>query len=291
MSPVSAFAHNPVFRIWDHEGTKDVNWKSALKISQYIDGQSRLWQTLRRLSHLDCKFRTWLEGDHRMEANAGGPILQRPWAMVLLPEPSISGRRRIKLVVLILGSSAFRKWLDFAFIAVYKEAALVIGEGNGNTLQYSCLENPVDRGAWQAAVHSVAQSQTRLKRLSMHACIGEGNGNPLQCSCLENPRDRGVWWAAIHGVAQSRTRLKRLKSSSSSSSGHAEREGLSNLLSWHSGLYFSLTNLVTESNPERCIESWAPAWVSAVDLLWSLSVEPLVWSWETQGLSRSCSPG
>ena len=29
---------------------------------------------------------------------------------------------------------------------------------------------------------------TRLKRLSMHACIGEGNGNPLQCSCLENPR-------------------------------------------------------------------------------------------------------
>ena len=44
---------------------------------------------------------------------------------------------------------------------------------------YSCLENPVDRGAWWAAVHGVAQSQTRLKRLSMHACIGEGNGNPL----------------------------------------------------------------------------------------------------------------
>ena len=40
------------------------------------------------------------------------------------------------------------------------------GEGNGNPLQYSCLENPVDRGAWWAAVHGVAQSQTRLKRLS-----------------------------------------------------------------------------------------------------------------------------
>ena len=35
-------------------------------------------------------------------------------------------------------------------------------EGNGNPLQYSCLENPMDRGAWQAAVHGVASSQTRL---------------------------------------------------------------------------------------------------------------------------------
>ena len=79
------------------------------------------------------------------------------------------------------------------------------GGGNGNPLQYSCLENPVDRGAWWAAVHRVAQSRTRLKRLSMHACIGEGNGNPLQCSCLENPGDGGAWWAPIYGVAQSRT--------------------------------------------------------------------------------------
>ena len=69
-------------------------------------------------------------------------------------------------------------------------------------------ENPVNRGAWWAAVHGVAQSQTHLKRLSMHACIGEGNGNPLQYSCLENPRDGGALWAAVYGVAQSQTRLK-----------------------------------------------------------------------------------
>ena len=37
------------------------------------------------------------------------------------------------------------------------------GEGNGNPLQYSCLENPVDREAWRATVHRVAKSQTRLK--------------------------------------------------------------------------------------------------------------------------------
>ena len=83
-------------------------------------------------------------------------------------------------------------------------------------LQYSCLENPVDRGAWWAAGHGVAQSWTRLKRLSMHACIGEGNDNPLQYSCLGNLRDGGAWWAAVYGVTQSRTRLKRLSSRSSS---------------------------------------------------------------------------
>ena len=35
-----------------------------------------------------------------------------------------------------------------------------LGEGNGNPLQYSCLENPMDRGAWWATVHGVAKSQT-----------------------------------------------------------------------------------------------------------------------------------
>ena len=40
----------------------------------------------------------------------------------------------------------------------------VIRKGNGNPLHYSCLENPVDRGAWWVAVHRVAQSWTRLKR-------------------------------------------------------------------------------------------------------------------------------
>ena len=36
------------------------------------------------------------------------------------------------------------------------------GEGNGNSLQYSCLENPMDRGAWWAIVHGVAKNQTQL---------------------------------------------------------------------------------------------------------------------------------
>ena len=41
------------------------------------------------------------------------------------------------------------------------------GGGHGNPLQYSCLENPMDRGAWQTTVHRL-QSWTRVKRLSMH---------------------------------------------------------------------------------------------------------------------------
>ena len=39
---------------------------------------------------------------------------------------------------------------------------MILGEGNGNPLQYSCLENPMDGGAWQATVQGVAKSRTRL---------------------------------------------------------------------------------------------------------------------------------
>ena len=57
------------------------------------------------------------------------------------------------------------------------------GEGNGNPLQNSCLENPKDRGAWWAAVYGVAQSRTRLKRLRAAAA-----GHITS----ERPRIRGV---------------------------------------------------------------------------------------------------
>ena len=103
-----------------------------------------------------------------------------------------------------------------------------IGEGNGNPLQCSCLENPRDGGAWWAAIYGVAQSQTRLKRLSSDKELpanagdvrdldsipgsarspGGGHGNPLQYSCLENPMDRGAWRATVHRVTMSQTPQK-----------------------------------------------------------------------------------
>ena len=85
-----------------------------------------------------------------------------------------------------------------------------INEGNGTPLQYSCLENPVDGGAWWATVHGVTESRTRLSdfTFTFHfslSCIGEGNGNPLQCPCLENPRDREAWGCCLWGRTESDT--------------------------------------------------------------------------------------
>ena len=56
-------------------------------------------------------------------------------------------------------SCVYRYYSKEGFIGLSR---LMNGEGNGTPLQYSCLENPMDGGAWWAAVHGVANSQTRL---------------------------------------------------------------------------------------------------------------------------------
>ena len=57
------------------------------------------------------------------------------------------------------------------------------GAGHGNPLQYSCLENPMDRGAWRASVHRVANSQTWLK--GKHACMCQIWGRMFQVRELQ----------------------------------------------------------------------------------------------------------
>ena len=88
-------------------------------------------------------------------------------------------------------------------------SAFFIGEGNDTPLQYSCLENPMDGGAWWASARGVAKSRNTTERLHFHfslSCIGEGNGNPLQCSCLENPRDGGsLMGCHLWGCTESNT--------------------------------------------------------------------------------------
>ena len=65
-----------------------------------------------------------------------------------------------------------------------------IGEGNGNPLQYSCLENPRDSGAWWAAVYGVAQSRTRLKRLSSSSSKSKTNINHFKIHNISPGQDQ-----------------------------------------------------------------------------------------------------
>ena len=99
-----------------------------------------------------------------------------------------------------------------------QHARLPCGEGNGTPLQYSCLENPMDGGAWWAAVHGVAKSQTRLSNFTFtfhfHA-LEKAMATHSNVLAWKIPGTGGALWAAIYGVAQSRTQLKRLSSSSS----------------------------------------------------------------------------
>ena len=68
---------------------------------------------------------------------------------------------------------------------------LCSGEGNGNPLQCSCLENPRDGGAWWAAVYGVAQSRTRLKRLSSSSSCSRNSCNNDSLVASEFPAYSG----------------------------------------------------------------------------------------------------
>ena len=106
---------------------------------------------------------------------------RRQWhpTPVLLPGKSHGWRSLVGCSPWGRWGSESSEWLHFHF------SLSCIGEGKGNPLQCSCLENPRDWGAWWAAIYGVTQSQTRLKLFS-----------------------REAWRAAIHGVAKSQIRLR-----------------------------------------------------------------------------------
>ena len=87
-------------------------------------------------------------------------------------------------------------------------------EGNGNPLQYSCLANPMDRGAWWAAVHGVSKSRTQLGDFTFTFHFHALEKEMATHSSVLAWRIPGTGEPAVYGVAQSRTRLKRLSSSS-----------------------------------------------------------------------------
>ena len=71
--------------------------------------------------------------------------------------------------VLTITLETNHKWASAHFLGCYK--CSIPGEGHGNPLQYSCLENPMDRDAWWAMVHRVTKTRIWLKWLSLHSCI------------------------------------------------------------------------------------------------------------------------
>ena len=90
------------------------------------------------------------------------PLWRRQWhpTPVLLPGKSYGWRSLVGCSPRGREESDTTQQIHFHF------PLSCIGEGHGNPLQCSCLENPRDRGAWWAAIYGVAQSRTRLKRLS-----------------------------------------------------------------------------------------------------------------------------
>ena len=87
---------------------------------------------------------------------------EKAWHPTLVPLPGESHGRRS-----LVGCSPWgREESDMTERLHFHFSLSDIGEGNGNPLQCSCLENPWDGGAWWAAIYGAAQSRTRLKRLS-----------------------------------------------------------------------------------------------------------------------------
>ena len=101
--------------------------------------------------------------------------------------------------------------MNFMFIIENRDK-YQYGEGNGTPLQYSCLENPMDGGAWKAAGHGVAKGRTRLSDFTFtfhfHALEKEmaTHSSVLAWRVPGTGEPGGLY--AIYGVAQSRTRLE-----------------------------------------------------------------------------------
>ena len=132
------------------------------------------------------------------------------------------------------------------------------GEGNGTPLQYSCLENPMDGGAWWAAVHGVAKSQTWLNDFTFFTFMHwRRKWQPTPVFLPRESRDGGAWWAAVYGAAQSRTRLKRLSSSSKVSFTHFRYSAKH--MSWY----------------DIQVLSWIPHLPSVLQSIFSTSSTPL----------------
>ena len=137
---------NRMVRLWWYRGP----WKSTVILDTLKSGE---------LSQ-NCKEKEWHEWS--LSKISLKKIRRRQWhpTPVLLPGKSHGRRSLVGCSPWGLEELSTTAQLHFQF------SLRCMGEGNGTPLQCSCLENPRDGGAWQTAVYGVAQSWTRLKRLS-----------------------------------------------------------------------------------------------------------------------------
>ena len=105
-------------------------------------------------------------------------LIQYVSLIVLSPKKFLREERNPGIEGKMRALESDRLWLKpgllnlFGLQLYYLEKTMITcGEGNGNPLQYSCLENPMDRGAWWDTVHRVSKSWTWLKWLSTHTSI------------------------------------------------------------------------------------------------------------------------
>ena len=161
----------------------------------------------------------------------------------------------------------------------YEASIYNLGEGNGNPLQYSCLENTMDGGAWEAAVHGVAKSRTRLSDFTFtfhFQALEKEMATHSSILAWRTPGTGEPWWAAVHGVAESQTRLKRFSSSSSIYNLTIDPENFHNHLQISCHLWPSLLQALWEVNQEsQCV-----SWCSSLSVDCSISpFLPCFWRW------------
>ena len=151
---------------------KTITWKNTCTLIYIVAlfTTARTWKQPRCPSKGECIKKLWylytMEYHSDIKMNKIVPFTEtwrrRRWhpTPVLLPGKSHGRRSLVGCSPLGCEESDTTELLHFHF------SLSCIGEGYGNPLQCSCLENPRDGGAWWAAVYGVAQSWTRLKRLS-----------------------------------------------------------------------------------------------------------------------------
>ena len=179
MRGIKAWVHSIKSMVWQcwEIGYKQSSWSNICLCSQYI---------LRILKTMGVRFLTVIQGSWR-----------RQWhpTPVLIPGKS-HGRRSL------VGCSPWgREESDTTERLHFHVSLLCIGEGNGNPLQCSCLENPRDGGAWWAGVYGVAQSWTRLKWLSsssssssIQGSYQHEKGKKLELTLLYETGTGGIIW-------------------------------------------------------------------------------------------------